>query len=155
MRLRKEVIVLFILQHVSKCSSYIQSTTIKHTLRGLHTTSIHPHRHSQLPSLCKGRVSSYQRSSFIKNDVMPPSVSSILFSSDDKKIIKKGRAISLAGSSVSPDDGNDGRPLLQRMFDTFRSFISSLLVRLSLDVWTILRTFVITTSYIFDILTLP
>mmetsp|Transcript_8357 Transcript_8357/g.15773 ORF Transcript_8357/g.15773 Transcript_8357/m.15773 type:complete len:484 (-) Transcript_8357:32-1483(-) len=127
MRLRKEVIVLFILQHVSKCSSYIQSTTIKHTLRGLHTTSIHPHRHSQLPSLCKGRVSSYQRSSFIKNDVMPPSVSSILFSSDDKKIIKKGRAISLAGSSVSPDDGNDGRPLLQRMFDTFRSFISSLL----------------------------
>ena len=133
MRLRKELIVLFILQNASKCSSYVQSTTI-HSLRGFPTTAIHQPRHLRLPSLCKGRISSYQRCSFINTHVISPPVSSILFSSYEKKTIKKVRGVTLAGSTVSHNNGNDGRPFLQRVVDMFRNFISSLLVSKTLEV---------------------
>jgi hypothetical protein len=128
MRLRKEVIFFFLLQHVSKCASYVQPTTM-HSLRRNPTTSSHQYRHLRLSSVCKRRVSSYRRCSFIKTDVSPPPVSSILFSSHGKNTLKKFRTVVIsAGSSVSPNNGNDDRSLLQRVVDVFRNFISSLLV---------------------------
>lgn len=132
MLLRKEVIILFLLQHVGKCSSYVPSTPSIDPSRGFHTATVsnQKSRPLRLPSFCKSRVVSHQRCSFIKTDATSsPPASPILFPSYNKqKAVKKFRAVTTARSTVSPNNGNDDRPLLQRVFDVFRNFISFFVV---------------------------
>lgn len=126
MRLRKEIIVLFLSQYLCKCSSYIQPTGPIRTCNLRHI-NIPPSSHSQhFGKLTSSCTSLNHRPILNKKAPILMLDSPRLLSIPYERRYNEVTTLSLAGSNLSPNEGNTSTSFLQRAMDALKNFVLSL-----------------------------